>query len=415
MESLQSNSYSMVRSFRPRHFGKAFSAYRVAHFILLFAIAAFAFFSSGVVFAQKKTDSVNSPSNFRPRRENVGEKFIGSAACASCHREKSQSYSHTAMANALSLAGQSRILQSHPRMTFRSGPYSYEIVKQGSEYLYRVTDGRETASEMLLYAFGNAHVAQTYIFRRKEKLFESRLSYYTATDGLDWTVGDALQPPPSLEEALGREISGDEARNCFSCHGTGAVANTKLQPDNLMPGVGCEACHGPGEKHSTAKLLDPEAVAPMFDPKTLDPETLSQEFCGACHRGVDTVAMMPDLGGINNVRFQPYRLFNSRGHDPKDPYFACTACHDPHLDLSQQEAANDANCKVCHDLNATKQTTRASQNANTSRKEPGAKKCPVGNDRCASCHMPKVELPGAHFKFTDHRIRIGRPGEPYPY
>jgi hypothetical protein len=28
--------------------------------------------------------------------------------------------------------------------------------------------------------------------------------------------------------------------------------------------------------------------------------------------------------------------------------------------------------------------------------------------------MPKVEIPGAHFKFTDHRIRIARPGEPYP-
>jgi hypothetical protein len=32
-----------------------------------------------------------------------------------------------------------------------------------------------------------------------------------------------------------------------------------------------------------------------------------------------------------------------------------------------------------------------------------------------SCHMPTVELPGAHFKFTDHRIRIVRPGQPYPY
>jgi hypothetical protein len=28
--------------------------------------------------------------------------------------------------------------------------------------------------------------------------------------------------------------------------------------------------------------------------------------------------------------------------------------------------------------------------------------------------MPKVDLPGAHFKFTDHRIRIAREGAPYP-
>jgi hypothetical protein len=29
--------------------------------------------------------------------------------------------------------------------------------------------------------------------------------------------------------------------------------------------------------------------------------------------------------------------------------------------------------------------------------------------------MPKVDLPGSHFKFTDHRIRIAKPGEQYPY
>ena len=406
----------MVRSFCPQHSVKAFPAHRVVHFILLFAIATFICFSASLVFAQKKADSVNSFSNFRPRKEIVGEKFIGSAACSSCHQEKSRSYSHAGMANALSPVAQSKILQSHPRMTFRSGPYSYVIINDGRQCLYRVTNGKETLSEPLLYAFGNAHDGQTYIFRRNGKLFESRLSYYTETNGLDWTVGDALQSPPSLEEAMGREISGDEARNCFSCHGTGAVANARLQLGNLQPGATCEACHGPGEKHAMAKLLDTGAVSPIFNPKTLDPETLSQEFCGACHRGVDTVAMMPDLGGINNVRFQPYRLFSSRGHDPKDPHFACTACHDPHLDLSQQEASNDRNCKVCHDLNATKQTTRARRNTNRSvGARLSAKECPVANDQCVSCHMPKVGLPGAHFEFTDHRIRIARPGDRYPY
>jgi hypothetical protein len=28
--------------------------------------------------------------------------------------------------------------------------------------------------------------------------------------------------------------------------------------------------------------------------------------------------------------------------------------------------------------------------------------------------MPKLELPGAHHKFSDHRIRILKPGESYP-
>ena len=113
-------------------------------------------------------------------------------------------------------------------MTFQAGRFSYQIVSDGQQSIYRVTDGKETLSESILYAFGNAHVAQTYVFRRGGRLYESRVSYYTAIDGLDWTIGDILNPPPSLEEAAGRDIDGDEARNCFSCRATAALVNGKL-------------------------------------------------------------------------------------------------------------------------------------------------------------------------------------------
>jgi hypothetical protein len=365
-----------------------------------------------------RQDKVTDFSNFRPRQEIPGEGFAGREGCASCHAEKSRTQSHTAMRHALSVASESDVLRTHPRMTFRAGTYSYEIVSEGQQSLYRVTDGKDAISEPILYAFGNAHVAQTYVYRRNGKLYEGRVSFYTAIDGLDWTIGDVLNPPPSLEEAAGRDISGDEARNCFSCHGTAAVVHTKLQLDQLIPGVTCESCHGPGGSHASIMLFTPERSADIFNPKNLDAESLSQEFCGACHRGVDTVAMMPDLGGRNNVRFQPYRLFNSRGHDPKDARLTCTACHDPHVDLKHGDNSYDSNCTTCH-------VTRDAEAAVGQRNIRGASKrkdvsladktCPVASARCVSCHMPKVELPGAHFMFTDHRIRIVRRGEAYPY
>lgn len=368
--------------------------------------------------AQARQEKAADFSDFRPRQEMPGESFVGQMACASCHAQKSRTQSRTAMRHALSAASESDVLRTHPRMTFRAGAYSYEIVSDGQQNMYCVTDGRETISEPILYAFGNAHVAQTYVYRRNGKLYEGRVSYYTAIDGLDWTIGDVLNPPPSLEEAAGRDISGDEARNCFSCHGTAAVVNTKLQLDRLIPGVTCESCHGPGGSHTSIMLSASGEDVHIFNPKKLDAETLSQEFCGACHRGVDTVAMMPDLGGTNNVRFQPYRLFNSRGHDSKDARLACTACHDPHVDLKHGDNSYDSNCTNCH---ATRSAGPSSpeKNMGTVRKRaaisPAGKACPVASERCASCHMPKVELPGAHFKFTDHRIRITRQGEAYPY
>jgi formate-dependent nitrite reductase cytochrome c552 subunit len=38
----------------------------------------------------------------------------------------------------------------------------------------------------------------------------------------------------------------------------------------------------------------------------------------------------------------------------------------------------------------------------------------VAKTNCVGCHMPKIDLPGAHAKFTDHQIRIVRAGDPYP-
>jgi len=356
---------------------------------------------------------------FLPRREVANGKFVGDKACAACHAQMSTTQPRTPMANALALPGQSKILRSHPRMTFRTGPYSYEIFSDGPRWLYRVSDGEQTQTEPLLYAFGVGMVAQTYLYRHEGKLFESRVSFYTALDGLDWTVGDALSSTPGVEDAAGRDISGDEVRNCFSCHGTNSVSGGKLDLSTMIPGVICEACHGPGEKHAVAMLFGVSDVSDplIFNPRTLGPESLSQEYCGACHRGVDAVAVMPDLGGINNVRFQPYRLYNSRGHDPKDPHFACTVCHDPHTDLHESIAFYDSRCTNCHtprpgsrSPTATGGDAQAGKRANSS-----APSCPVGKENCVSCHMPKVVLPAAHFQFTDHRIRIARVGEPYPY
>lgn len=335
-----------------------------------------------------------------------GIDFIGSEVCAACHAEKARE--HTSMARALCTAAESRVFQSHPRMTFRAGAYSWEIVSDGQQSIYRVTDGKETISEPIPYVFGDARVAQTYVLRHNGKLYEGRVSYYSGLDALDWTIGDVLDSPPSLPEAFGRDITSDEARNCFSCHGTAAVVNDKLQLDRMVPGVGCEACHGPGAEHIAAMGAGKKGRGHIFNPRRLDPDTLSQEFCGACHRSADTVGMMPNLGGINNVRFQPYRISLSRGHNSNDPHFACTACHDPHVQLNLTSASYDSKCAECHAPSPRAHATVASQ-------APAAKPCPVRNDGCVSCHMPKLELPGSHFKFTDHRIRIARAGEPYPY
>src|SRR5262249_41181664 len=155
----------------------------------------------------------------------------------------------------------------------------------------------------------------------------------------------------------------------------------------MSPGVGCESCHGPGQIHSLAMLSDPASSSDslIFNPRTLDPETLTQDFCGACHRGVDAVAVMPDLGRINNVRFQPYRLYNSRGHDPSDGHFPCTACHDPHLNLQKSSAFYDAKCTTCHlavDVSGSKSPAQTAAAPGKRALSTAIPPCPVATDKC---------------------------------
>ena len=174
----------------------------------------------------------------------------------------------------------------------------------------------------------------------------------------------------------------------------------------------CEACHGPGEKHlvaAKARKLDHQAANKLaslaiFNPGRLSAHDLTQSFCGSCHTGFEQAMLQSAQGGINNIRFQPYRMFNSRGHNTNDPRVGCVACHNPHEKLQKDAAYYDPKCLACH---LTKPT-----DAKTTRRNADA--CPVSTKQCVTCHMPKVDLPGMHANFTDHWIRIARVNDPVP-
>ncbi|HYG81130.1 MAG TPA: cytochrome c3 family protein, partial [Pyrinomonadaceae bacterium] len=299
-----------------------------------------------------------------------------------------------------------------PRLTFRSGPYTYTIERRGDQSIYTVTDGKQTISAPILYAFGQGKAGQTYLFVRDGAFQESRVSFYKKIKGLDWTIGYEREPPPTLEEAVGRTVSTDEARNCFGCHTTAGVSGNQLQLEKMMPGVSCEACHGPGADHVAAMEAKDLKNKRIFNPGTMSPDELSQEFCGSCHRSAEQVAANKTLRGINSVRFQPYRMFTGRGHDPFDQRLACTTCHNPHQNPKEEAAFYDEKCFACH---RSGESLKSAQIARAEEAEDrNAKPCPVSQQACVSCHMPKVEIPGSHFQFTDHRIRIAREGEPFP-
>ena len=361
--------------------------------------------------AQLSTDDYLAEPGWWPRQTSHSiEDYAGSRSCQGCHKAKAEEQEKTPMARTLIHAEDARVLRTHAQLNFRNGKFVYKITMNAGKPELTVTDGTSTLSAPLLWAFGVGDVGQSYLFEKDGNYFESRVSYFRSLDNLQFTPGRALLKPYDLEEAIARHVDTGEIRRCFSCHSVASVVAGRFEPSRLVAGVTCEACHGPGAEHANAMeagvlqrgVEDVQAANLIFDPGKLNPVD-SVDFCGACH-GTWADVQLARLNGLRAVRAQPYRLQNSKCWGKGDPRITCVACHDPHLPLVEELSAYDGKCLKCHAM--TPGLKRASDH-------PGAA-CPVSKKNCASCHMPKIEVPEMHRAFTDHEIRIVRTGEPLP-
>jgi len=328
------------------------------------------------------------------------------SACVSCHRAPSESQPRTPMGRALALPGANPALRNEPKLTVRKGPYTYTVETHEDQSTYSVSDGTRTITVPIHWYFGAG--AQTWVLERDGHRYESAVSYYPSIPGLDFTTGDEDLKPRNLDEAIGREIGMPETRVCFGCHASTAVNKGKMTFESLRPGVTCEHCHAGTNTHLADSINDDFDSAPP-DLRKRSSEDISN-FCGQCHRSWETVVRNHWRGELT-VRFQPYRLANSKCFDGGDPRISCIACHDPHVDVVRQDSSYDAKCLACHSPASTAASSAAIV---SSISPPHAKSCPTAQSDCVSCHMPKVKLPNGHLTFTDHQIRIVKPGEPFP-
>ncbi|HVF87703.1 MAG TPA: multiheme c-type cytochrome, partial [Pyrinomonadaceae bacterium] len=365
----------------------------------LVVIAAATFFTP--LLSRSQGVAHSSGANFqrwRPNGASGGVRYVGPEKCIACHTDKAGAQ-HNAMAKALETVDESVILKAHPQLKFKNGPYLYQIVRQGSRSIYTVTDGVSTISQPIRWSFGGGHTGQTYVFEHNGSLHESRVSFYIDTQNLDITIGYSSAIPKSLDEAAGRALSPDEARGCIGCHTTGAVDGKQLNLEKLMPGVSCESCHGPGEKHVLAMGASDLKEKYIFNPKKMSGDELTQELCASCHRSAEEILLMPDQAGINNVRFQPYRIFNSPCYSD-DKRISCTSCHNPHEPLREGKSAAayyDAKCNACHlpsvklqssagaktaAINTLAAVAHSGNNLNGDDAARTAPPCPTGTQNC---------------------------------
>lgn len=361
------------------------------------------------LWAQLSTvDHLAEPGFWPTQKAESRSEYVGSATCASCHPSQVATQKKTAMARTSMHCGGSDILHSHPQMNFDIGRYHYEIKTDAQRSVYSITDGVRTLTTTLLWAFGNGRVGQSYLFKKADgKFYEARVTYFDSLGNLHFTPARALDAPKDLEEAMYRPVDAAEIGRCFRCHTTASAIGEHFDEKNLMLGVSCEACHGPGDTHARAEQAamagtgEPPAQSAIFNPAKLIPVD-SVDFCGACH-GTWWDVKFSGAKGVTTAKSQPYRLEGSKCWGKGDARLTCVACHNPHMPLQTDTLAYDKVCLSCH-VGAGEKKTASRTGA----------PCPASAQNCVSCHMQKAYVPDMHYKFTDHRIRIVLPDEAFP-
>lgn len=151
----------------------------------------------------------------------------------------------------------------------------------------------------------------------------------------------------------------DAARYCFGCHATGYFAAASRYSE---PGIGCEACHGPGSRHAESGGAEGTlAQLPALPPRQ------QRMICGQCHSlgtarsGVNPFPVMPggrpfrpgddlatgfvDAEPVGHTKGGEYSTFIQA----PAPYSAqvCTDCHDPHGHPENPSMLRDATSGLC--------------------------------------------------------------------
>ena len=324
------------------------------------------------------------------------DQYVGSETCGRCHQHIVETQNNTPMARAVKPATADAFANIPQVMHFRIGSYDYSFSRTATGAEYSASNGQQSASAAVSWVFGDRQFGDTFLYQQNGIYFESRVSYYKALNGLDLTTGRTRFQPNRIETALGRRMSPDEPPLCFGCHSTASSTDGQFRPERLIPGVSCEACHGPGAQHVAQMSLghDANSSTLIFNPARLSPID-SLDFCGACHRTSADVRLN-DITGIFSIRFPASRLEQSRCWGNGDVRLTCIACHDSHKPRVQDAAFYDKVCVSCHTPASGAPKDRAH----------AISICKVSNHNCVSCHMPKYTIPSMHTDFTDHKIAV---------
>ena len=371
------------------------------------------------------------------------QSFVGSEACRECHEKISAQYDQHPMGLSIAKVSTMNLIEKEaPNWLDIPGPDKYRVdLTQHSadqatqlvhQQLHQDPNGNplETISETIDYAIGSGQKGRAYFIFKDQMLFQSPLGWYTAKSCWDLSPGYKPQSHPGFQRRIDN--------SCLYCHAgrVDDINNDQYKPQVFHEAViGCERCHGPGEKHiayhRARKLTDPNELSgkekaagdtasdPICNPANLAPAH-REDVCNQCHLQAEQV--IPRFGrsffdfrpgdriedvfvaflsstrqeSRDNFRAVSHveQMRESRCYQAAPQTLGCTSCHDPHQvpEPAQRVAHYRQSCLKCHTEKGC--SLPVDERLKTSQE-----------DSCIVCHMPRSDISNVpHTAQTDHRI-----------
>jgi predicted CXXCH cytochrome family protein len=350
-------------------------------------------------------------------------RYVGSAACGSCHPEREASFRRTGMGRSMARVDVAReppdAAFDHPGSKRR-----YQVRRQDGKLWHRellLGGGAEEVvleEHPLLYVVGSGRHSLTYLVEADGFLVESPVTWYTSRKAWAMSPGYDVPQQQGFARAAGE--------SCLVCHAgqSEALDRSAHRMHVGEAAIGCERCHGPGSLHAErhrdaerpARRVGQQPDYTIVNPSRLSRQ-LAEAICQQCHlrptavvvaRGRKLADFRPGLpledfrhsymlegaDSAMTVTGHVEQMHLSRCYQ-KSAKLTCLTCHDPHGEPGpvQRLAHYQAACLGCH-----------AQQGCTVSAERRARESPE-ND-CVRCHMPRSPTEIPHLAFTHHRIAL---------
>ncbi len=334
-------------------------------------------------------------------------RYVGSAACRSCHTVIYDRWSKTRMANVVRDPKQHPdaiipdLAQLDPLLTFTKDDIAFVYgSKWKQRYFTKVGDDYFPLP------------AQWDVTNKIWRL-------YFVPKGADWWV--PFYPPNNTQRPTGPL--------CDGCHSVNYDIATKTVTEW---NVGCERCHGPGSAHIAKPVRDT-----VVNPTRLN-YVHANDACIQCHSqgqprsnpiggkyydwpvGFQMGQHLNDfwkledhkLGETTFMHFADGTAHKNRmqGNDFVTSLMysrgvTCFSCHDPHgsdNDAMLRQPGSDV-CMTCHGPNSQNGPHTATVEQHTHHAEASA------GSQCVACHMPKIEQTIADVNVSSHTFHFVYP------